>query len=242
MRPVLFQWRGVTFWAYPTLLYLGLVAGVLCGNLAARAAGLDPLRVYVATFLLLLPALAGARLLYVACNLARYRGRISAVWSRQDGGAAQYGGLILAVPLSFPILRSLDLPIAAFWDVGLVTILVGMIPTRVGCFLNGCCAGRPSSAWCSLVLPNTRGEWTRRIPTQWFEALFAAAILVSGILLWDRMPFPGAFALYAVACYGAGRLILESLRELPPGKQFTVEHAISAALLVLSLTAFTLAR
>src|SRR5688572_30818475 len=131
MRPVLFRCWGITFWAYPTFLYLGLVAGVFAGNAAARASGLDPLRVYIATFALILPALAGARLLYVACEWPRFRRTGAAIWNRNEGGAAQYGGLLLAVPLSFPLLWSLDLPVAAFWDVGMITILTGMILTRV---------------------------------------------------------------------------------------------------------------
>ena len=58
MRPILFQWRGLTVWSYPALLYVGLVLGVLAGNVAAHAAGVDALGVFEATFLLLL---AGAR-------------------------------------------------------------------------------------------------------------------------------------------------------------------------------------
>ena len=49
MRPVLFRWHGLTFWASPTFLYLGLVSGVFAGNAAAHAIGLDAFRVYVAT-------------------------------------------------------------------------------------------------------------------------------------------------------------------------------------------------
>jgi phosphatidylglycerol---prolipoprotein diacylglyceryl transferase len=123
----------------------------------------------------------------------------------------------------------------------MITILTGMILTRVGCLLNGCCHGRPSAAWCSLYLPDGRGNWRHRLPTQCFEAALAAVLLASALLLWHRMPFPGALFLFAVGGYCAGRLVLESLRDLPPGKRFTVQHAISAAMLALSLTAFGLA-
>ena len=140
MRPVLFRCGGFAFWAYPTFLYVGLNAGVLAGNAAARASGLDPFRVFVATFLLLVPVLFGARLLYVACNWSLYRPNLRRMFRRSDGGAAQYGGLLLGAPLSVPVLALLDLPFGAFWDVAAITILVGMIFTRVGCFLNGCCA------------------------------------------------------------------------------------------------------
>ncbi len=41
MRPILFQWRGLTVWSYPAMLYIGLVAGVVAGNVAAHAAGIE---------------------------------------------------------------------------------------------------------------------------------------------------------------------------------------------------------
>lgn len=48
------------------MLYSGLVAGVAAGNLAAREAGINTLHAYIATLILIIPALAGARLLFVA--------------------------------------------------------------------------------------------------------------------------------------------------------------------------------
>jgi hypothetical protein len=44
MRPVLFHLRGVPIHSYPAMLYLGMVAGVEAGDIAAHAAGMDSLR------------------------------------------------------------------------------------------------------------------------------------------------------------------------------------------------------
>lgn len=239
MRPVLFRWRGVAFGAYPTFLYFGLNAGVLAGHAAAHASGLDPFRVFAATVLLLLPALFGARLLHVACNWSAYRASPQRIFRRSEGGAAQYGGLLLGVPLSVPLLALLDLSFGAFWDVGAITILAGMILTRVGCLLNGCCAGRPSDAWFSARLPDANGVWTRRIPTQCLEALWAAALLAAAAILWRVMPFEGALFAFVLGGYCSGRLVLESLRELPPGRPFTAQHAISLGMAAASLVILT---
>jgi Prolipoprotein diacylglyceryl transferase/Concanavalin A-like lectin/glucanases superfamily len=83
---------------------------------------------------------------------------LSRIWRRSEGGMAMYGGLIVTVPLSFPLLRAMQLPFGEFWDAATVTILLGMVFTRIGCLLNGCCAGRPTSAWLGLNLPDHRGE------------------------------------------------------------------------------------
>jgi len=126
---------------------------------------------------------------------------------------AMYGGFILAVPLSIPLLRSLGLPFAGFWDAAVLTILLGMAFTRIGCFLNGCCGGRPSDAWFALSLPDHHGIWQRRIPTQLMEMAFALLLFGVALALRNVAPFPGAIFCLVLAGYGAGRWVLESLRE-----------------------------
>jgi prolipoprotein diacylglyceryltransferase len=236
----MFRWRGLTIWSYPAMLYVGLVAGVVAGNLAAHAARIDAFRVFMATFLLLVPALAGARLLYVGSNWSRFRGRTSRIWNRSEGGAAQYGGLLVVVPLSVPLLMALRLPIGSFWDVAAFTILVGMIFTRVGCLLNGCCAGRPAKRW-GVYLPNHLGVWERRVPTQCLEAAWATALLGGAVAGWSRLPFPGALFLLVAGGYATGRLVLESAREHDPvTTRFTMQHAISLLIAVVSFAALTI--
>lgn len=221
------------------MLYVGLVVGVAAGNIAAHAAGLDAFRVYVATLLLIPPSLVGARLLHVFTHWDIYRNDRKRIWNRNEGGQAQYGGLAVMVPLSFPLLAVLDLPLGGFWDVSSFTILVGMIFTRVGCLLNGCCAGRPSGIF-GVHLPNARGVWEKRIPTQILEALWATILLIAATLVWQFLPFPGALFLFVVAGYAVGRLLLESARERAPGARgFTIHHAISLGMIALSVAAFT---
>jgi phosphatidylglycerol---prolipoprotein diacylglyceryl transferase len=236
MRRILFRWRGVTVWSYPAMLYVGLVAGVVAGNVAAHVVGIDAFRAYVATLVLIPLALVGARLLHVASYWRLYRRTPRRIWDRNDAGFAMYGGLPVALLFSVPLLAVLELPFLGFWDVATVTILVGMMFTRIGCLLNGCCAGRPSKAWGSVYLPNHLGVWERRIPTQCLEAGWAAALVASAMTAWRWLPFPGAFFLLATAGYASGRLVLESAREPEPGaRRFTVHHAISLAMVVASL-------
>lgn len=238
MKRVLFQWNGFVVYSYPVMLYIGLVAGVIVGNYAAHASGVDALRVFVATFVLIIPALAGARLLHVASHWDWYRVNRGEIWNRKQGGAAQYGGLLLAVPLSVPLLAAMKLPFGAFWDIGAVTMLTGMIFTRVGCLMNGCCAGRPSDVWGSMYLPDYAGVWAKRVPTQILEAAWASVLLAASILLWPRLPFRGALFVFVVAGYACGRLLLESTRDSrPAGQAFTIHHGISLLLIALSIAA-----
>jgi len=190
MRPVLFTWRGLTIYSYPAMLYIGLVLGVTAGNLIAHANGIDALRVYVATLILIVPALAGARLLYVAAEWPRYRNNLGRIWDRPDGGYIMYGGLPAALLISVPLLRLLHLSTSAFWDVAIFTILIGMFFTRIGCLLNGCCAGR---RWrLGLLVPNADGVWEKRIPTQLMEAAWAALLILAALAPPARLLVPSS--------------------------------------------------
>ena len=127
MRRILFHWRGIKIYSYPAMLYIGLVFGVLGGTYGAIRHGLDPARICAAMLVLVLPALVGARLLFVATNWEAYRREPRRIWRRSDGGASQYGGLALSFLLSLPLLGGLGISIGAFWDAATLTILIGMI-------------------------------------------------------------------------------------------------------------------
>ena len=161
MRRILFSWHGFNVYSYPAMLYVGMLAGVLAGAHVARTSGMDPDRFAIATIILTVPALVGSRALFVLAHWDAYRFDLPRAWRRSEGGMAMYGGLAAAVPLSIPLLAAMQLPFAAYWDAASVTILVGMMLTRVGCLLNGCCSGRPTSAWFGVNLPDHRGIWRR---------------------------------------------------------------------------------
>jgi phosphatidylglycerol:prolipoprotein diacylglycerol transferase len=217
MRRILFRWRGLTAFSYPAMLYLGLVAGVFAGDLAAHATGVDALGVFVATLILIPPAIAGARLLHVAAHWQDYRNSPGRIWNRNEGGMAIYGGMPVMLLLSWPVLAALGLGFGEFWDAASLTIMTGMVFGKIGCLLNGCCAGRPSTSPIAMTLPNGRGVWERRIPVQCLESGWAAVVLACALALMGRLPFHGALFLVVAALHGAGRLALEFFREREAG-------------------------
>src|SRR5215471_5596064 len=88
---------GLRFHVYPVMLYTGASAGVLLGTRWAALNGLPAAKINAAMLLLLLPALAGARLLFVASRWDAFRKDLTRIGRCSEGGAALYGGLILAL-------------------------------------------------------------------------------------------------------------------------------------------------
>lgn len=224
--------------SYPVFLFLGLTFGIIAATQAGIAAGLPPVRLYVSLLLLSVPALVGSRLMYVFSHLEHYRKHPGRIWATSSGGAALYGGLILALAVSWPLLRLTDLSFGAFWDAGSIALLVGMVFTRIGCLLHGCCAGRATSSWLGVNLPNDSGVSRKRFPTQLLECILAAGLLL-GVLSWTNRPFDGAAFLGVVAIYSAARLALGPTREKLDGAAgMNTYNAVSVLLLIASATAF----
>ncbi len=234
MRPTLVAVRGMQVPSYQAMFYLGVVLGVVAQNAAAHAAGISPVRVYAATFVLLPAALAGARLMYVAGHWHAYKGDLRLIVNRSSGGMALYGGLLVMLPASVGVLAALDLPYWRYWDVTSFLLLSAMVCTRIGCLLNGCCAGRITDGRLALSLRDVTGQRARRVPTQLLEAGAAAMLLAAAPLVWPAVHRPGELFLLVVAGYGASRAVLQPLR---------AERARIDAMLLLSLVlvAFSLA-
>lgn len=203
---------GSTLSTYKLLLYLGCLLGIVAGSIVAADAGLDPDRFAWTVVGLLVPALVGARLWHLRDHAAREATR-GVVSSPLEGGAALFGGLGLGVVASVPVLAILDMPFGSFWDAASITMLVGLIVTRVGCVCNGCCAGRVSAGRLAIRLPNVRGEWERRVPTQLLEAGLALVLLAGALALRTSSPAPGVLFVAVVALYSSGRAVVEAVRE-----------------------------
>ncbi len=242
MRRVLFHFFGIPIYSYPAMLYLGIVLGIYAELYAAESIGMPLRSTLFATLILLSLALLGARLLHVLPLWHIYSHNLKRILHFSNGGASMYGGLLVAVPASFPLLAAFDLPFGGFWDVASFTMLIGMVVTRVGCFLNGCCCGRPTLGWWGLNLPNHQGVWRKRNPMQLWEAAWGVVVLVGGTAVWSQRPFEGALFFYAIGAYGLGRLLLESFRDTQNWvRGISVHKAISVGLMTVSISVFATA-
>jgi len=226
MRPTLMMWRAFRIPSYVAMLYLGLLAGTYSAYAAGRAEGLSGERLIGAILALLVAAVLGARLAFVASRWPAYRLQPRRIlFPGNEGGAVAYGALA-SVPVSIPLLVALGLPFASFWDAGAFGFLAAISCLRIGCFLNGCC--------CGLL--------ARRIPTQLLEAGWAAMLLVGAILAADTMPFAGALFVSTLAAYAAGRFFIDFGRDAPRKLgRLTVAQAWSASFVLLSVTLLTIA-
>jgi phosphatidylglycerol:prolipoprotein diacylglycerol transferase len=220
------------------MLYVGFAAGVALGGYES---GLDYPRFAVSALILLIAALVGSRMWYLIGHPKSLAGRTGSE-RVETAGAGLYGGLVLSFAVSWPVLRLTGLEFWRFWDGAAIVLLVGMAVTRIGCLMNGCCSGRETHGPFGVWLPDHRGHWKRRYPTQLFEAGWSATILIVAVSLHGPSDRSGLLFFGSAAAYGIGRLGLELLRAEAASTPLPtrINVAFSAMLAAVSLAAFVL--
>jgi phosphatidylglycerol:prolipoprotein diacylglycerol transferase len=147
VHPVLFRIPGthLTVYSYGLMLVLGFLAAVWVIKHLSR--GFSPNRDVVVNAALwaLVAGLIGARAFYVLHHLREFTGNWTAVYTVWRGGLELLGGALLAILVILLYIRRYRLPARKYMDVVAIGLFVALAIGRIGCFLNGCCFGRPTS-------------------------------------------------------------------------------------------------
>ena len=110
----------------------------------SRRLHLDEDRVVTVVLVALVAGVLGARMLYVLEHVSEFRREWGSVLALWQGGLTLYGGLVAGVFGGLLAARRLGLPVWVTADALAPSLAFGGAIGRVGCFLNGCCYGRPT--------------------------------------------------------------------------------------------------
>ena len=143
-------------------------------------------------FWVVLAGILGARLFYISFNLDYFLAVPSEIFMLQKGGLAWQGGFAGGIAAGLYFVKVKRLPLWKFVDVIAPYIALGHAIGRIGCFLNGCCYGKPAS-W-GLYYP----VWHERLqPTQIYMVLGQLTIFLILRYVQPRSKYTGqVFVLY----------------------------------------------
>lgn len=206
MHPVLLRFWVFEITSYSVMLVLSFAAGWWMAVRRARQYGIDPRLITRLSAWILLAALVGAKLGYAVVHYRDFARSLLDLY--HDGvlelsGLVMHGGVLLALAAIWGFTAYHRLSFLRTLDIVAPSFALGIFLTRWGCFLNGCCFGRPTRLPWGVVFP---GGSVPLHPVQIYEALFGAAIL-GALLLFERAcrPAEGGTAFLALALYGAAR-------------------------------------
>ncbi|MBN2138631.1 MAG: prolipoprotein diacylglyceryl transferase [Sedimentisphaerales bacterium] len=150
MRPELFTiplpWvDDVTVKGYGMMMVIGFMLAVTIIRRLSRSFTPDPQLITNAALYSLIGGVVGARIFYVIHYPEQFRGDWLGFFKIWYGGLELLGGVILAISIILFYLWYHKLPIRRYLDVLAIGLLFALLPGRVGCFLNGCCWGKPTT-------------------------------------------------------------------------------------------------
>lgn len=182
-------------WSWPALVAAGaVVALILQGLLLSRTDTNVAAAVSISAVSCVLGYI-GAKVWYLVLHRQPVRAFIRAGACIQGFLLVALGTLIIGGALG-------GMDVGAVLDATTPGLFLGMTIGRPGCFLAGCCSGRPTGSRWGLF-SSDRTLATRRIPVQLYEA--AAALLIAGValavVLQVDLPVGGLVFLGSIAAY-----------------------------------------
>jgi phosphatidylglycerol---prolipoprotein diacylglyceryl transferase len=260
MHAICFKLGALTIHWYGVFMALGFLAGLANWVWLGRGRGRNAAFASDLLFWIMVFGLLGARVAYVLTNLSSYAARPYAVFFVHEGGLVYYGGFI-GVALALPVFaRRRGVSVLALYDFVVTSLPLAHALGRIGCFLNGCCFGRPWGGCAAVRFPHGTLPWWAHVdagliprtalcsaavhPVQLYEA--ACNLLLYGLLvaLYRRRPRDGMLTALYLVLYPAARFGLEALRgdARPTWASLSLGQWISLALMLTGLAVWRTAR
>ncbi|MFH0919033.1 MAG: prolipoprotein diacylglyceryl transferase [Fibrobacterota bacterium] len=255
MLQTLFSIGHFQLHTYGLMLALGFLLGIAVGTRRARATAVDPTFISDLAVVVILSAILGARLFYVALNWEEFRGNLLSIINPVQpdgtlgiGGLVFLGGLVLSFITTLLYTRYRKQPLLEVLDVSMPPLAFGMAVGRIGCFLNGCCYGLPAALPWAFSFPADcpAGAYQAAMqvhalhPAQLYMVLGDLLMGLLLILLERYKRFTGFTTLLFFMFYAVDRSVVDLFRYYPTNE---LHHGLThnqIALGILFITSATI--
>lgn len=215
MHPILFEVGSVTIYSYGFFIALGAVVGLIYmavqgkNNFGTTFDKSNSLFIYI-----VISAYIGGKVFFFFENPSFYIHNLGTLFS--GNGFVFFGSLLFAIPTMLWFFKKNNIPTMPMLDVmAIVTCLVHGFG-RIGCFMSGCCHGKPTDSFLSVVFTNPVCQAeplnTPLHPTQLYESGFIFTLMGALLLIKRNKKFDGQLFLIYLIVYSIGRSLLEFLR------------------------------
>ena len=231
MYPTLFKIGSLSFPSYFVFSLIGYLAGILLSIYIAKKKGVSVMAVFDYAVIVSIAALFGSKLghLFLEATAHKTKSGVKVTgildllqrdpWHPirfTEGGYVWYGGLILALIVSYFYLKKKKMPLMKYLDILTPGGMLGLGIGRIGCFLAGCCYGKQTDLFWGVVFTQSIPKNLRGLhlhPTQLLSAInaFALMFILLIILLKTKIKTGATFGILMIV-YPITRFIIEYLR------------------------------
>ena len=236
MCRVLFSIGRFSISSYGLMIALGVLLGYYWVKRRGTQCGIQEDFALDLALRLVLIGFLGGKILYVFTNWQNFLHE--PLQYLGSSGFVVYGGILAGLAAAWSYCRRREVAFSAALDVFLPPVALAQAFGRVGCFLTGCCYGRPTQSRIGVVFPEgcSAPAGVPLIPTQLFSAA-GDLLIVCLLLVYERRK--AAYRTLAPTyffLYGTGRFCIEFLRDDPRGSvgALSTSQFISVFVVILS--------
>ena len=216
MHPILFKLGPFTIYTYGFFLAVAFLAATWLVCRLAKSEGLDPAKLIDIGFFGILWGIIGSRIFYIFMNFSEYVHEPLKVIKIWEGGLVFYGGILGGILSTIILIRKYRLPFWKTLDILAPALALAQFIGRIGCFMAGCCYGRPTQCPWAVTFkhPNTLAPIGVSIhPSQLYHSF---ANLMVFLILFNiykkRRQFPGQVFSFYLCIYSIARFLMEFFR------------------------------
>lgn len=183
MHPVFFRLGSIVGYSYGLMIGIGALLAIFVSEWRAKRRELDGELVFSAAVWGLFAGLLGAKLTFILSNI-KYLFTDPGYVLGTDGFTV-YGGVVLGILVGALIVRRKRVDVPVYLDLVIPQIALAQGFGRIGCFLAGCCYGRPTDSIFGVTFPAEAiaPHGVKLLPTQLFSAAGDFLIFIVLILL-----------------------------------------------------------
>jgi len=218
MFPVLFHVGTFAVHTYGVILMLAFLAALARTYQAAKRLndpGIPPDNILDAGIWMILVGTVGARLLFVLIDWNSYRHAPNfplntlQVW---QGGLSFHGGLFggIGALVGYCLLKRMSILKVA--DLFAPSVMIAYVIGRLGCLLNGCCYGAPTTMPWGIRFRDDGFLTPPSHPTQLYASLLSLVFVVGLVWLERRRAYYGQISCWYILLAATERFLMEIWR------------------------------
>jgi phosphatidylglycerol:prolipoprotein diacylglycerol transferase len=143
----------LTVKSYGLMMVIGFLACVSLIRHLSRDFTPNPQHITNAALYSLIGGVVGARLFYIFHHFDNFRSSPIEVFFLWQGGLELLGGVAVFIIVILFYMWYHKLPIRRYLDVLAIGLMLALVFGRIGCFLNGCCYGKPTELPWAIRFP-----------------------------------------------------------------------------------------
>ena len=203
-----------TIYGYGLMIAIGIVAGCLTAEYRARKQGLDSEQIFPMILWCLVGGFLCAKLLFWITEWKSIAQDPGFMMETLSSGFVVFGGIIGGILTGFLYCRIKGLIFFKYADVILPSVALAQGFGRIGCFLAGCCYGKETESFFSVIFQNSEyaPNHVALIPTQLYSSGLDFLHFLLLLLIARNKKEDGQVTACYLIFYSLGRFVIEFFR------------------------------